>query len=212
MSEIHRTTLTPGKLELLAGWLPTQPWYRSTGRPPELSRAGGFRLDDPAGEVGIEFLFVSDADGTTYSVPLSYHGAPMEGAEAALVGTSEHGVLGRRWVYDGARDPVLVAQLLGCISGGVQAQHQSESHTPDPSVTRHDGVPGVAETADWTTVPVDLHGGGEHQLQLARVLDGTPGHGDRPDPATRYLAADVRLPDGTTSHRPVAVVRSATAG
>ena len=34
MGIIHRTTLTPGKLELLAGWLPAQPWYRG-GRGPE---------------------------------------------------------------------------------------------------------------------------------------------------------------------------------
>ena len=28
MAIIHRTTLNPGKLELLAAWLPGQPWYR----------------------------------------------------------------------------------------------------------------------------------------------------------------------------------------
>jgi hypothetical protein len=52
MAVIHDTTMTPGKLELLAAWLPAQPWYRDRGREPELARAGGFRLDDPVGEVG----------------------------------------------------------------------------------------------------------------------------------------------------------------
>ena len=48
MAVIHHTTLTPSKLELLSAWLPGQPWYRDAGRAPELARAGGFRLDDPA--------------------------------------------------------------------------------------------------------------------------------------------------------------------
>jgi Maltokinase N-terminal cap domain len=41
MAVIHDTTMTPGKLELLAAWLPAQPWYRDRGREPELTRAGG---------------------------------------------------------------------------------------------------------------------------------------------------------------------------
>ena len=49
MAIIHNTTMNPGKLDLLAAWLPAQPWYRQTGQEPELARAGGFRLDDPAG-------------------------------------------------------------------------------------------------------------------------------------------------------------------
>ncbi len=79
MATIHRTTLTPGKLELLADWLPGQPWYLATGGAPELSRAGGFRLDDPDGEVGIEFMVVTDgpAPGSSYLVPLTYRAAPL---------------------------------------------------------------------------------------------------------------------------------------
>ena len=68
MAVVHNTTLVPSKLELLAPWLLTQPWYRSAG-PAELSRAGGFRLDDPAGEVGIELMVVNDASGVN---PMSY--------------------------------------------------------------------------------------------------------------------------------------------
>jgi hypothetical protein len=62
---------------------------------PTLTRAGGFRLDDPAGEVGLEFIFVTDdVDGeTTYHVPLAYRGAPLPDAEEGLLGTSEHGAL-----------------------------------------------------------------------------------------------------------------------
>ncbi|MFE3598428.1 1,4-alpha-glucan branching protein [Streptomyces sp. NPDC059142] len=137
MAVVHRTTLTPTKLELLGSWLPTRPWFRGGEHTPELSRNGGFRLDDPLGEVGIEFMAVTDVSGDrplTYHVPLSYRGAPLDGADEALIGTSEHGVLGRRWIYDGVHDPVLVAQLLALLDGVAQPQAQSLSDTPDPSV------------------------------------------------------------------------------
>jgi hypothetical protein len=111
VAEIHDTTMSPGKLELLTDWLPEQTWYVGRGGAPQLTRVGGFRLDDPVGEVGIEFVFVADAvggDWTAYNVPMTYRGEPVPPAEAALIGTGHHGVLGSRWVYDGSRDPVLL--------------------------------------------------------------------------------------------------------
>jgi hypothetical protein len=135
MAIIHHTTLKPTKLDLLTTWLPTRPWYAGTGTP-ELTKAGGFRLDDPAGEVGIEFMVAADADGSAYLVPLTYRGAPLDGAEHALVGTMDHGVLGKRWAYDGCHDPVLVAELFALVEGRAQAQAQSVDNTPDPDITR----------------------------------------------------------------------------
>ncbi|MEU4652407.1 1,4-alpha-glucan branching protein [Streptomyces sp. NPDC023723] len=143
MAVIHLTTMSPTKLELLAEWLPAQSWYRD-GPDAELTKAGGFRLDDPAGEVGIEFMIVTGAAPGAYFVPLTYRGAPLDGAEAALIGTSEHGVLGTRWVYDGVRDPVLVACLTALLRGETAAQAQSESDTPDPSVRVRATDPGDA--------------------------------------------------------------------
>jgi predicted trehalose synthase len=140
VAEIHRTTLSPSKLELLTTWLPQQRWYAAKGRTPVLRRLGGFRLDDPAGQVGIEVMVVADDSGpqpVVYQVPLTYRGAPLSGSEHALVGTTEHGVLGTRWVYDGPHDEVFVAQLLALIEGQVEAQAQSESDTPDHTVTGH---------------------------------------------------------------------------
>src|SRR3954447_17845214 len=134
MAVIHRTTLTPGQLELLTSWLPRRPWYRGAGTP-TLTKAGGFRVDDPDGEVGIEVLLVN-ADGTVYVVPMTYRAAPLEGGDDALIGTSEHGVLGPRWIYDAERDPVARAQLIALVRGEVVAQHQDVSDTVDPSVTR----------------------------------------------------------------------------
>jgi len=140
MAEVHRTTLSPGKLELLAEWLPGQRWYVGKGRVPQLRRLGGFRLDDPRGQVGVEILIVSDhsaPQAVVYQIPLTFRDAPLDGADAALVGTAEHGVLGRRWVYDATHDPVFVGELLALIQGTAVAQHQSESNTPDPTVVGH---------------------------------------------------------------------------
>ncbi|EXG81867.1 maltokinase N-terminal cap-like domain-containing protein [Cryptosporangium arvum] len=133
MAIVHNTTLVPSKLELLSEWLPRQPWYRGSGTP-GLTKAGGFRLDDPAGEVGIEVMVVVDAaspDVDAYLVPMTYRAAPADGA---LIGTMEHGVLGTRYAYDGFTDPVLRAELAALVRGEVQPQAQSESDTVDPTV------------------------------------------------------------------------------
>jgi hypothetical protein len=178
MAIIHRTTLTPTKLELLAAWLPSRPWYAGSGEPrPE--KAGGFRLDDPRGEVGIEFMVITDASGpgtAGYLVPMTYRGAPLDGADHALIGTTEHGVLGRRWVYDGCHDPVLVTTLLALFEGKAQAMAQSITDTPDHEVTRsYDGdaalaldgfTPEPADGQDGTRLPV----GERLTLHVHRVL------------------------------------------
>jgi hypothetical protein len=139
MAVVHHTTLIPAKLELLASWLPAQSWYDPRGSDPVLAKAGGFRLDDPAGQVGIEFMVVTDSaaghQAASYHIPLTYRGAPLAGAEDGLVGEAEHGVLGHRWIYDGVHDQVLLTQLAALLEGSVQAQAQSVSDTPDESVT-----------------------------------------------------------------------------
>jgi len=185
VSIIYRTTLTPSKLELIAAWLPTRSWYRLTGRAPELVKAGGFRLEDPEGEVGIEFMVVTDESGnqpTTYHVPMTYRGALLEGAEGALIGTMEHGVLGQRWAYDGTRDPVLVAQLMALIQGAAEPQAQSESHTPDPTVrtravvavpvqaTAFSATDGLEETEVLLTVATE----GQVAIRVPRILRALP--------------------------------------
>lgn len=145
MAIIHNTTMSPGKLELLTAWLPGQPWYRHRGREPQLAKVGGFRLDDPQGEVGIEFMVVTDGSGDVsmaYQLPLTYRASALAGADGALIGTSEHGVLGRRWIYDGVYDPVLLAQLVALIQGQAEAQAQNVSNTTDPGV-RGQPVAGV---------------------------------------------------------------------
>jgi hypothetical protein len=133
MAVIHSTTLKPSKLELLTAWLPTQPWYRGQGAP-SLAKAGGFRLDDPAGEVGIELMIVTDTAGPevdAYLVPLTYRATPGAGT---LIGSMDHGVLGVRYAYDGPTDPVFRFQVDALLRGEVLPQSQSESATIDPTV------------------------------------------------------------------------------
>lgn len=192
MSIIHRTTLSPTKLELLTAWLPTRPWYAGAGREPELTKAGGFRLDDPAGEVGIEFMVVHDAaSGRTYQAPMTYRAAPLDGGDDALIRTLEHGVLGRRWVYDAPRDPVFVAALFALLSGTAVPQEQSIGDTPNPAVTAT--VTGVAPSGpamatdepDATHLTTHAREGDAVTVILHRVL--TPG--PPPPHATGHISA-----------------------
>lgn len=115
MSDIYDAQLSPSKSELLQAWLPQQPWF--SGDASTLVRLGAFRFDDPAGEVGIETHVVA-VDGKTYQVPLTYRGAPLEGAEEFLVTTMDHSVLGPRWVYDATGDPVYASELAAAILTG----------------------------------------------------------------------------------------------
>jgi hypothetical protein len=127
MALLHKATITPSKLELLAAWLPTRPWYDGPAEP-ELTRVAAARFDDPDGEVGIETLIVRAGDGPAWQIPLTYRGAPLDGAEAYLVGTVEHSVLGKRWVYDATGDPVYVAELTRVIrEGGHEAPEEVDN-------------------------------------------------------------------------------------
>jgi Maltokinase N-terminal cap domain len=214
MAIIHDTTMSPGKLELMTAWLPAQPWYHRTGHEPELTKAGGFRLDDPQGEVGIEFMVVTDGSGvraTTYQVPLTYRAGALADAEGGLIGTSEHGVLGRRWIYDGIHDPVFLAQFVALVQGEAEPQAQSLSNAADPTVTSQPVVDGSlaptrsavaangpsgtelrVETARSNGAPT-----GELILRISRILQPGDGSHANHEAGTPCLSAPWRLPDGT---------------
>jgi hypothetical protein len=113
MALLHRADLTPTKLDLLAAWLPGCTWFQ--GSADGLERVAAYRFDDPAGDVGMETLLVAVGDGPVHQVPLSYRGAPLDGADQWLIGTTEHSVLGRRWVYDACGDPVYAQALAGAV-------------------------------------------------------------------------------------------------
>src|SRR5690606_20630830 len=63
------------------------------------------------------------AGGDEIHVPVTYRGAPLADAEQWLIGTTEHSVLGTRWVYDACGDPVYAQMLASTIlSGGTEAE------------------------------------------------------------------------------------------
>ncbi|MGW1764005.1 maltokinase N-terminal cap-like domain-containing protein [Streptomyces sp. NPDC002073] len=202
MAVIHRTTMKPTKGELLNHWLPKQSWYEGDagGPEPELVNVGGFRLDDPQGEVGIEVMVVVDAgapDPVAYLVPMGYRGAALEDVPAeALIGTSEHGVLGTRWIYDGAHDPVVTAQLRALLRGEAVAQHQNASDTPDPTVIVHGSDPDDAGHGG--------HGGHGHDEPDGRDRDEVRIHrvlrpSEAPQGSSVHLVAGWTWPDGTSA-------------
>ncbi len=141
-----------------------------------------------------------------------------------MVGTTEHGVLGRRWVYDGISDPVLVAQLVALVHGQALAQMQSVSDTPDPtvhcvpvatgatvgvkSVVAGNGPQGIRLRVG--TVSEDGLSGGELVITVNRVLrpdDAGLGDGLDDEADRGRLSADWRLPDGTAVRGCLATAR-----
>ncbi len=160
MAEIHQdATVSPTKLELVQAWMGGQRWYAAKGRTPRLRLLARWRLDDPEGEVGIETLIVADEAGeqpVVYQVPLTYRGQPLGSADHALVGTAQHSVLGRRWVYDAPHDPVYAAQLLELVQGRAVPQSSVASGLVEESVS---GAPHPS----WTS---------EVHVRASRVLSG----------------------------------------
>jgi len=142
MAVLHHATITPTKAELIAGWVPSRPWGPPSADP--ISIVGSFRFDDPEGRVGLETHLVTAGDAL-FQVPLTYRDGPLAGAEDALIATTEHSVLGTRWVYDGLGDPVFVLMLAAFALTG-----QGEALNMFPS----DG--------GWVVAPsnVRIHGGG----------------------------------------------------
>lgn len=140
MAILHpEARLSPSKLDVLARWMPRQRWFADkTGGEPSLRYLGGYRIDDPAGEVGVEVLIVADdaplATGgspVTYQVPLTYRGREDPALAHALLGVANHSVLGTRWIYDAPHDPVFAAGLLGVLIGTAAPQAGRVSETPE---------------------------------------------------------------------------------
>jgi hypothetical protein len=193
---LYNARLTPSKLELLAAWAPTQPWWAG---PAPREAVGAYRFDDPANAVGIETHLLDPGDGQVAQIPLTYRDAPLEGAEAALVGTTQHSVLGLRWVYDGCADPVYATALATAIlTGAVQAELQVESDgelfrrepttrvvgsgTPGTAVPPIEAVTSTSDVMSTTIVTPDLElvvrrrlvgdVEGDHRLLLAGIWPG----------------------------------------
>jgi hypothetical protein len=160
VAKIHRgATLTPHFREFLPQWMARQPWYRGH-EVPGLTPVGYFRFEDPGGEVGCETHLVADGS-VLYQVPMTYRGAPMTAgvpdAAGALISTTEHSVLGTRWIYDGEADPVWATELIRIVR---------TNGCSDPSVKP--GV-GPAEARGHRLVP-EAKFGEDVAIELSRVV------------------------------------------
>jgi hypothetical protein len=152
--------------------------------------------------VGVETILWRTDDGTVLQTPLTYRAAPLDGAEAYLVGTTDHSVLGQRWVYDGCGDPVWAAALVDAIStGGRQAQMfieqdgrrvavpprvQVRGSGSDDSAPQVTSIDRVVDEGAVTVVTA-----GDVEIAVARVVGAPVGNGP-------HLSGSVGDSDETT--------------
>jgi hypothetical protein len=202
-----RPTITPSFAEFLPPWVSRQQWYRGSGVP-RLSMVGAFRLEDPAGEAGMEVHLLRAGD-TVYQVPMTYRGAPRPDvppgtAPEALIVTAEHSELGPRWIYDAETDPVWRAELLRFVRDGDSA-----------AMRGRDGV--VADAVRGRALdPARLNSGslaaGDLRIELSRVLPSRPA-APEPDGAAGLVTATYRTvgadgdPGASTVTARLAIIR-----
>jgi hypothetical protein len=188
MAKTHPgATLVPHFREFLPEWLSRQEWYIGSGIP-TLTPVGYFRFEDPDGEVGIETHLLRDAS-VLYQIPMTYRGAPLTDPLPGVTGdpliaTSEHSVLGTRWFYDGAADPVWRGELLGLVGAETVSDPSSKRGVGPAEARGRRTRPGELE-ADSVTVELNRVlsvGGAVEGPDVAGVVMGT-WHPDGPDSA-----------------------------
>jgi hypothetical protein len=190
MGIVHRqASMSASKQELVEAWLPSREWAQGRSISAKVAE---YRFDDPAGEVGVETILWTCDDGTVLQTPLTYRSAPLAGAEDHLVGTTDHSVLGKRWVYDGCGDPVWFSTTAAAIlGGGSQAQMFFEQDgqridIPPRMQVRGSGGGGPVPDVDVVDAVVDrgavtVARAGGAEIALARVVGTELGAGERLD-------------------------------
>lgn len=154
MAFVHRTaTLRPTKIEVVRRWLTAADWFDVAPETVVTAPPLSYRFDDPDGKVGIETL-IAPYKGGYIQLPLTYRDAPLDGAQPWLLTTMEHSVLGRRWIYDGVGDPVLVTAFVRSIAGGA------------PSATLEFGPEDARQTA-----ATSVHARGTGSEPITKPLD-----------------------------------------
>ncbi|MBB1509890.1 hypothetical protein [Tessaracoccus sp. MC1756] len=187
-AEVHvGAELRPTKIELLQDWLPRQHWF--FGDAGKLERVANFRLVDPDGEVGLDSMVISDG-AHAYFVPVTWRAAPLDGGD--LIGTLEHSVLGTRYCYDAATDPVFMEELERVIR---ETDGQADVHDHDGNV-----LPLVMDVQGSGVVPGE---GSDAEVELVRVLERSA---DVPGDALGTLIADW-TDDGGPRHDLLALLR-----
>jgi hypothetical protein len=198
MAKVHPgATLVPHFRDFLPGWIARQPWYQGIA-PEPISAVGFIRFEDPAGEVGLETHLVR-CGPRIYQVPMTYRGAPLAGAEAALISTAEHSALGSRWIYDATADPVWVAELIRLIRTGADAAPGAKRGVAFATAR------GRRSAAPWPEA-------GEPAVEVRRVLDLGPPVGE--DGVLGILEGTWHPdgPDSPATSGALTVLRAKTAG
>lgn len=167
MAILHHATLTPTKLELVTSYLDQLGWG---GGPVDL--IGGYRYDDPDGEVGVEGLIATRGDDA-FHLPLTYRGAPLGEAEPYLIATVQHSALGQRWVYDATHDPVAVGCYLRALAG---EQDQAVLNVFDAA----EQLVEVRDPSVIVTVERPATVAADDRVLIRRLDEDTPTEPDRP--------------------------------
>ncbi|NLE98342.1 MAG: hypothetical protein GX596_10220 [Propionibacterium sp.] len=128
--------MKPTKLEVVAGWLELQPWFRGSVR--QLRVVGNFRFEDPAGEVGMDSMLI-ESRGDVYYIPVTYRPVPLPGW-AESMGEMHHSVLGHRYCYNAPTDPTFLTELRRVIAeGDTHSEMQDMEGVPLPVTVRVEG-------------------------------------------------------------------------
>ena len=172
----------------LAEWISGQRWYAGKGGTPQLREIGSFNLTGENPTRVVTHLLLDEIPGrpALYQVPITERSAPLEGADAALIGVvnDEQGDL--VYLYDAPHDPVYATRLLRLILDG--------AHADGPQASA-DGVPVTAVELDGarshvlrgeqsnTSIVVELAGGPARSPVAALICKvfRTLHHGENPD-------------------------------
>ena len=167
MALIYTARLDPDKPE----WIRRRLVAHGLPADVDAEQIGSYRLDDPAGEVGVEAMLLRVGD-RLYQTAFAYRGDhPVAGD---VVAEADHSVLGRRWIMDAATDPdarrILAAAVRGDIPQARLEMHDEsgthlETRTPDLTLR----VVGAGATGALE-VPVELSEPGEVDLDGPRCL------------------------------------------
>ena len=130
-------------------------------------------------------------------------------------------MLGQRWIYDAAHDPVLIAQLVALIQGDAEPQAQNVSNTADPTVISQpitDGPLTALESAvtanepSGTGLQVETANAagmrsGRLIVRINRILQPDGGVAPASESGQPCLSTTWRLPDGTGVRSIIATAR-----
>ena len=138
--------------QLLAGWIPRQPWFPKLAAdfgtdpditPMSVARAFVYKAEELGGFAGLVTV-ISVGDGPTLrrlNIPLSLRGVEDIHLRKSLIGQIDDLALGHVFVYDGATDPVFVNLMADAITkrkvfDGGQLSTESLRHSQEKTEAR----------------------------------------------------------------------------